>query len=147
MDYKHIQQQLKKKFRHNDLISLNHMDFIFPTSFIPCTVFFSLSNGCLLYQLCSVQKSLKSELNSALILYLQIDMNSKFVFTGVGDNCFEICRLLSALETTGRRSVSMWRGNRRELWENLLCNSHHTFYVFYFIKDRKRNFSAIYFGS
>ena len=51
----------------------------------------------------------------------------------------------SALELTGGRSVHMRRGNAGELWQS--CFATHTFYVFYFIKDRKRNFSAICFGS
>lgn len=71
---------------------------------------------------------------------------SRYEFiAGVGCKCLEFYRLLSALEMAGRRSVSVWRGDRRELRQ--ICFATHTFYVFYFIKDRKRDFSAIYFGS
>lgn len=53
---------------------------------------------------------------------------------GAGDNCFEFCRLLSALEMTGRRSVNTWRGNIREIWH--ICFAAPTFYVFCFIKEK-----------
>lgn len=117
------------------------MDFISLTSFIPCTVFFSLE---WLLAVTAVHCTEKPEIGTRQNTDLVFANRYEFI-AGAGDNCFEFCKLVSALEMTGRKSVNMWRGNIRELWQ--ICFATHTFYVFNFIKDRKRNFSAIYFGS
>lgn len=86
-----------------------------------------------------VQKTPNTKAESAWIWCLQIDTDllqerGYLLWVLQASLCFGI----------DRRSGDVWRGNRRLV--NLLCSSH-TSYVPYFIKDRKRNLNAIYFGS